>query len=114
MLSAAEIQEITGDCRVLIQQTLDSLRKTLGVDRSREVSESLKSLAFNVQNAAAAVLESRPSITKVTVESNTNLHLLAHKLYGNFKRADEILKLNSYIRNPNKVLAGTELNVYTK
>lgn len=114
MLSAAEIQEITGDCRVLIQQTLDSLRKTLGVDRSREVSESLKSLAFNVQNAAAAVLESRPSLTKVTVESNTNLHLLAHKLYGNFKRADEILKLNSHIRNPNKVLAGTELNVYTK
>lgn len=102
------------DYRVLIQQTLDSLRETFGVEHSRTVSESLKTLAFNIQNAAALVLQNRPSLSKITVEKNTNLHLLAHKLYGDYNRAGEILKLNSHIRHPNKVLEGTELNVYSR
>ncbi|WP_311515256.1 DNA circularization protein [Oligella urethralis] len=114
ILTSNEVQQITIDYRSLIQRTLDVLRSVYGVEQSRDVCESLKTLAFNIQQTAAAVLESRPSLTRITVENDTNLHLLAHKLYADYKRADEILQLNSHVRHPNKVFAGAKLNVYNK
>ena len=113
-LTQEEILTITADYRRFLQLAIDSMRASFGAEKSRIVCESLKSIAFHVQNSAAALLEYRPSLTQITIESDTSLHLLAHKLYANYQRANEILKLNKHILNPNKVLAGTIINVYAK
>ena len=113
-LSQEEILTIAADYRRALQRAIDSMRETFGVEKSRVVCESLKSIAFHVQNSAAALLENRPSLTQITIESDTSLHLLAHNLYANYQRANEILKLNKRIRHPNKVLAGTIIDVYAK
>lgn len=65
-----------------------------------------------VQTLGAKVLETRPPLVEHVVETECNAHLLAHKLYGDFTRAAEIVRLNPQIRNPNFIAKGQLLNVY--
>ena len=75
-------------------------------------SESLRTIADAVQTLGAKVLETRPPLVEHVVETECNAHLLAHKLYGDFARATEIVRLNPQIRNPNFIAKGQALHVY--
>jgi len=65
-----------------------------------------------VQELGAAVIARQPPLVRHTVESPCNLHLLAHRLYGDYSRAAEIARLNPGLREPNFLTPGQELDVH--
>jgi len=60
------------------------------------------------------VLNERPPLTTRTVTLAGNLHLTAFRWYGDYSRADELLRLNPQITNPNFVMPGAVLNAYSR
>ena len=74
--------------------------------------EALRAVADAVQTLGAKVLETRPPLVEHVTETEGNAHLLAHKLYGDFTRAAEIVRLNPQVRNPNFIAKGQVLHVY--
>ncbi len=113
-LSPHEIEIIVNDVRELIQTAIDCARTVYPIEQSRPISEPLKSTALAIQDAAIAVMDTRPPLVKKTVEVPGNLHLLAFRWYGDYTRAAELARLNPKIRNPNNIKAGEVLYAYQR
>lgn len=127
LLSPDDIEQIAGDTRTAIQEAITQTRTTFA-DATRKVSEDsyasgvtwqpvvngLKDIALAVQEQAATVITQRPPLTRRTVGTETNLHLLAHQWYGDYTRAAELLRLNPALRNPNNLKAGDVINAYSR
>lgn len=119
-LSPAQIETMVGDVRTLIETVLLDLRDSTDLAtadklvRYRPVVEALKNQALALQAAAQAIIELRPPLIERTVASDSNLHLIAHRWYGDYSRATELLRLNPQIRQPNFVLAGSVLMAYAE
>lgn len=113
-LSAFEIEKINNDTREIILLAMQAQRLAYPVEISRLVTEPLKDAAMHIQDTAAGIIEARPPLARYRVESSTNLHLLAHKLYADYTRAGELFRLNPEIRNPNTISAGEVLNAYSR
>ena len=77
------------------------------------LSDSLQLLAWQLTAAARAIVLQRPALVLHTVAMDTNVHLLAFKLYGDYRRAYELARLNPSVRNPNAIIMGDVLNVYS-
>ncbi|HCT7632573.1 TPA: DNA circularization N-terminal domain-containing protein [Citrobacter koseri] len=127
LLSPEDVEVIAGDTRTAIQSAISLVRETYaGAMQSvskepaasgvtwQPVVDSMKDTALSVQELAAAVITRRPPLTTRTVESESNLHLLAHQWYGDYSRAAELLRLNPSLRNPNHLKAGDVLNAYSR
>jgi prophage DNA circulation protein len=81
----------------------------------RGVVTQLKQIALELQTLAIIVMNRRPPLTRRTVTtSTTNLHLLAHEWYGDYRRAAELARLNPWLRDPNALKTGDVLNAYTR
>lgn len=113
-LSPADIEEIVSDVREVVQAAIDANRELYPVEQSRPITEPLKDAALAIQEAAAAIINVRPPLRRRTVSAPTNLHLLAHQWYGDYRRASELLRLNPAVRNPNDVQGGETLNGYSQ
>lgn len=113
-LTPADIEVIACDVRQAIQGAIDAHRQLYPVEQSRGVTEPLKDAALAIQEAARAVIETRPPLLKRIVAAQTNLHLLAHEWYGDYRRAGELARLNPLVRNPNDIAPGTALNSYAR
>lgn len=113
-LSPADIEVIVSDVRTLIQDAIDANRDLYPVEESRNVAEPLKDAALAIQEAAAVIIDARPPLRQRVVAAPTNLHLLAHAWYGDYRRADELLRLNPWVRNPNDIKAGDVINGYAQ
>lgn len=119
-LSPEQIETIVNDVRTMIETVVIDLRDATDLDaadkleRYRPVVEALKNQALLLQNAAKSIIEQRPPLIERAVTSPGNLHLIAHRWYGDYRRADELLRLNPQIRQPNFVLAGTVLKAYAE
>lgn len=117
-LSPPQIETMVGDVRAMIETLVLDLRDGADLDtadkllRYRPVVEALKDQALMLQEAAQAIIELRPPMIERTVVSAGNLHLIAHRWYGDYSRAAELLRLNPQIRQPNFVPAGTVLLAY--
>lgn len=81
---------------------------------SRPVTESLKEVALSVQLLGQSLISMRPPLIKRQVTQTCNLHLLAHFWYGDYTRADELLRLNPQILNPNTLIAGDVVMAYAE
>ena len=92
--------------------SIDRIRAVSDEKTVYESSEALRTIADAVQTLGAKVLEARPPLVEHVAETECNAHLLAHKLYGDFTRAAEIVRLNPQIRNPNFIAKGQALHVY--
>jgi len=110
-LSPVEIEEVAGGAREDLDAAIETYRENHGIEESRPVTESLKDVALAVQEAAQAVIMSRPSLVERTLTAPGNLRLIAHRLYGDHSRAPEIYRLNRP-RNPNTLTNGDTLHVY--
>lgn len=55
-----------------------------------------------------------PPIITRTVDTPTNLTLLAFRWYGDYTRSTELLRLNPDVRNPNFIQPGEVLNAYAR
>ncbi|NHB90747.1 DNA circularization protein [Photorhabdus cinerea] len=81
----------------------------------RGVVSQLKLIALELQTLAIIVMNRRPPLTRRTVTSSTtNLYLLAHEWYGDYRRAAELARLNPWLRDPNAIKTGDILNAYTR
>ena len=107
-----EIEAVVGNVRERVQNSIDWIRAVSDEKTAYESSEALRTIADAVQTLGAKVLEARPPLVEHVAETECNAHLLAHKLYGDFTRAAEIVRLNPQIRNPNFIAKGQALHVY--
>ena len=67
-----------------------------------------------MQQLAEAALNARPPLAIRTAGMACNFHLLAHRLYGDSTRADELRRINPQVRNPNFIDPNQELLVYVR
>ena len=73
-----------------------------------------KQLADQIHLQIQELIEVRPPITTTKVLVPCTLHWLAHALYGDMDRADEIRRLNPDLENPAILRTGMELTVYAR
>ncbi|ELZ1904638.1 TPA: DNA circularization protein [Yersinia enterocolitica] len=125
LLSPTEIERIANDTRQFIQTAIDQHRAQYA-DATQEVSssptalgiawqpvvEGLKDIALAVQQLAANMITTRPPLIQRQVDSVSNLHLVAHRWYGDYQRAVELQRLNPQLRNPNNLQPGDVLYAY--
>ncbi|EKN3891576.1 DNA circularization protein [Yersinia enterocolitica] len=125
LLSPTEIERIANDTRQFIQTAIDQHRAQYA-DATQDVSssptalgiawqpvvEGLKDIALAVQQLAANMITTRPPLIQRRVDSVSNLHLVAHRWYGDYRRAVELQRLNPQLRNPNNLQPGDVLYAY--
>ena len=125
LLSPTEIERIANDTRQFIQTAIDQHRAQYA-DATQDVSssptalgiawqpvvEGLKDIALAVQQLAANMITTRPPLIQRQVDSVSNLHLVAHRWYGDYRRAVELQRLNPQLRNPNNLKPGDVLYAY--
>ncbi|HHG9999146.1 TPA: DNA circularization protein [Yersinia enterocolitica] len=125
LLSPIEIERIANDTRQFIQAAVDQHRAQYA-DATQEVSSSstplgiawqpvvdgLKDIALAVQQLATNIITTRPPLIQRQVDGVSNLHLVAHRWYGDYRRAVELQRLNPQLRNPNNLKPGDMLYAY--
>ncbi|OMQ01702.1 hypothetical protein BW722_06900 [Lawsonia intracellularis] len=111
-LTPLQLDTIVGNIRARIQDCLVAVRKNVPTQDVHGVSEPLRTAAEAIQSLGTIALNIRPPLITYTVQHEESLHLLAHRLYGDYKRAREILHLNPQIYDPNFLPAGQELLIY--
>lgn len=125
LLSPIEIERIANDTREFIQTAIEQHRAQYA-DATQEISSSptalgiawqpvvdgLKDIALAVQQLAANIMTTRPPLIQRQVEGVSNLHLVAHRWYGDYRRAAELQRLNPQLRNPNNLKPGDMLYAY--
>lgn len=95
--------------------TLDfSVPNTGLYTQSHIVSESLRKQAYQITQLALAAINRKPPLIIRTVDINGTLQQVAHRFYGDYRRADELLRLNAHIRYPNFISRGEVLNSYAE
>ncbi|RRW87268.1 hypothetical protein EGJ54_25515, partial [Pandoraea apista] len=113
-LTPAEVQQIAGDTRELIQIAIEAVRAAVPLEQSQPVVERLKDTALAVQELALKVIDVLPPIVTRTVQAPVNLTLIAHLWYGDYRRSAELLRLNPQLRNPNFIERGEVLNGFAR
>lgn len=111
-LSPPEIEDIAATVRASIEAAIVAVRAVLSLSDSRPIVEALKDEALAVQTAALAIIEARPPLIRRTAAAPGNLRLLAHRWYGDHKRAPELARLNPDLRLPNFIQRGDTLNAF--
>ncbi|CNI35678.1 DNA circularization protein [Yersinia pekkanenii] len=125
LLSPTDIERIANDTRQFVQAAIEQHR-TQYADATQDVSssptalgiawqpvvEGLKDIALAVQQLAANMITTRPPLIQRQVDSISNLHLVAHRWYGDYRRAVELQRLNPQLRNPNNLKPGDVLYAY--
>lgn len=112
--SPQEIEQLADDARAALQAALQAYRDGYAIEAARPVTEALKDVALGLQNAAIALIDARPPLLQRRVEAAGNLRLQAYRWYGDAGRADELLRLNPQLRNPNTLQTGDLLHAYAR
>lgn len=105
-LTPEQVEQVANDTRELIQIAIDAVRAAVPVEQARPVIEPLKETALSVQELAIKVIDVLPPIISRTADMPSNLTLLAHRWYGDYRRSAELQRLNPQIRNPNFIQRG--------
>lgn len=127
-LSTDQVSDILADVRGVINDAIDAERTrealmqqegllnntTADTGDNAGMVETLKTLALQLQTLAQVVILAAPPLVRREVPGNCNLHLLAHIWYGDYTRADELLRLNPDLDSPNKLSGGTIINAWAK
>ncbi|ENX20198.1 hypothetical protein F892_03121 [Acinetobacter vivianii] len=112
------------DLNIIRQQNRSVLQQAINAEREQSITdlefESIaqiqiyKNIADQVHLQIQELIEVRPPLIKTTVRVPCTMHFLAHFLYGDFERADEIQRLNPDLQLPCLLQTGMELNVYAR
>lgn len=98
--------------RSLIESAIMLERFLFDVERAQQIIEPLRAIAGLIQVGMRQVILRRPPMINRTVDTTTNLRLLAFEWYGDNARADELLRLNPGIRQPSLIQTGEVLRAY--
>ena len=128
-LTPREIEYMATQCRLSLLASLNSLRALQKADEvgrkvgepnsdvylvSYQMAEEIRALAHLVTRLAIALINQKPPLMVKTAPLNGTLQQVAHALYGDYRRFDELLRLNPDIREPNFIAEGDLLNAYAK
>lgn len=120
------IQQAINSERALIAATTAAQNNNAGINVEDDAPASelifiamtqiqvYKQLADQIHLQIQELIEVRPPITTTNVLVPCTLHWLAHALYGDMDRADEIRRLNPDLQNPAILRTGMELTVYAR
>lgn len=120
MANNQEISFSPVDLALVRKKTREVLQQAIREERAINTFESVtqiqvyKDVAAQIQNQIQELIETRPPITKTQVPVPCTLHWLAHYLYGDMSRADEIRRLNPDLVNPAALQVGMELTIYAR
>ena len=112
-----ELAVIRQQNRKLLQQVINIERAQAATDLQFEAVAQIqvyKQVADQIHLQIQELIEVRPPITKTQILVPCTLHWLAHSLYGDMNRADEIRRLNPDLQNPALLQTGMELTVYAR
>jgi prophage DNA circulation protein len=113
-LCPAEVEAVVGNTRARLQGCIDAARDVLPRLDARRVVEAARDAALAVQTLGLEVISALPPLVERAVADACNHHLLAHRLYGDYTRAAQILRLNPKINAPNDLRRGTVVAVYAE
>lgn len=113
-LSPQEIESLVGNSRSRMQDCADYARAACPQAQAYAVAEGMREAALAIQELGAAALDARPPLIRILAAREENFHLLAFRLYGEYARAAELVRLNPQVRNPNFIAKGQELLVYAR
>ncbi|WP_076591976.1 DNA circularization protein [Herminiimonas arsenitoxidans] len=113
VLTPNDIETVAADTRTALNVAIALVVATYpDIVQSRPITEPLKRLALSVSDAAEKLIMAKPPLIDRVVETPGNLHLLAHIWFDDYARADELLRLNPQITNPNFIRLGSTLRAY--
>lgn len=111
-LDRADIEAMCNQVRAGLQLAIDGARSSLDAEGRAQTSIALRELAWQVQEAARAVINQRPPLVRKPAPLGGPARLVAHAFYGDPTRATEISRLNRLGRRV-FIEAGEALNVYS-
>jgi hypothetical protein len=112
-LSADDIERLAATARTALLLAMFTARTTLGGQEGAVAAEQLARMAVHIQDAAKAALEQRPPVVRRTAPVGGTARLVAHAIYGDHTRAQQLLRLNNWGRNV-LVDAGQEMLAYAQ
>lgn len=111
LLDRAEVEALANQTRQALQQAIDAARGALDGEGRGLASTALREVAYQVQEAALAVINQRPPLVRKFSSVSGPVRLVAHALHGEPARAVEIIRINRLGRRV-FVERGDALNVY--
>lgn len=114
-LTPVDLAVVRQNTRQAIQDAIKAEREeTVLAYESIEQIQLLKSLSDQIHLQIQQLIEVRPPLSKTIVPVPCTVHWLAHYLYADKSRANEIRHLNPSLNNPALLLPGMELNTYAR
>lgn len=129
-LTPVEIDYIATQLRLNLAETVNAVRVLQQQDvmlsnplskpntgvytQTHQTLERLRNIAHAVSRLAIAAINRKPPLVVRRCELSGTIHQVAHAFYGDHSRADELLRLNPQIREPNFIVQGALLNAYAK
>ncbi len=113
-LTPIDLAVIRQQNRIVIQNSINAERLITTSANSVAQIAVYKNVADQVHLQIQELIETRPPISTTTIIVPCTLHWLAHQLYGDFNRANEIQRLNPTLENPALLLPGMELTIYAQ
>lgn len=110
-LTRGQIEALAGRARAGLQLAIDGARTALPAEWEGRTIAGLRETADALQEAARSLIATRPQLVQQPAPAGGPARLLAHLLYGDSARVDELVLVNRLGR---KVLldAGDPLEVY--
>lgn len=106
---------------VIRQQNRKTLQQVINIEREQIIKldavsqiQVYKDVADQVHLQIQELIEIRPPITTARIEVPCTLHWLAHYLYEDMSRCNEIRRLNPDLVNPAVLRPGMEITVYAR
>ncbi len=94
VLQRKDIEQLTAQTRAICQVAIDSARGALDAEARGQASATLATLAWQVQEAARAVINLRPPLVQRPSQISGPVRLVSHAMYGTPDRASELTALN--------------------
>jgi len=123
-LKPDDLTAINDEARQQIQDAIDAVRGDNSAQNEQDlpvvntditpIIRDLKKAAAQLQTLTDSVINSRPPLIKHTVAAPCTWRLLAHLLYGDYTRADELARLNRGLVDASVIEAGTQVACYAK
>ncbi|WP_413190191.1 DNA circularization protein [Psychrobacter sp. AT9] len=124
MLTPDDLIAINDEARLQIQDAIDQVRADNNVQNDQNlpvintdvtpIIRDLKRAAAQLQTLTDATINSRPPLIKYTVTVPCTWRLLAHLLYGDYTRANELARLNRGLVDASVIEAGTQVARYAR
>lgn len=109
-------EQIDKEQRAGVGSTLSTLTtlNTGFYTAAHNTAEQLRHKAHQFTQLALAAINRKPPLMVRKVPFDGTIQQIAHAFYGDYQRAEELLRLNPQIRYPNLVERGEWLNSYVK